>query len=82
VENLNVSTRQGCNFPLRQVRATEAKQTPNAAASSRADQCVTPSRAGGRPSSARVATTTPISSISGGRPLRGRFPNAEIPPFS
>jgi hypothetical protein len=41
VENVNVSTRQGCNFHLRQIRATEAQETPNSAASSRADQCVT-----------------------------------------
>jgi hypothetical protein len=71
VENLNVSTRQGCSFHFRQIRATVAKEIPNSAPSSRADQCVTPSRAGGRPFSARVATTTSISSIVGGRPLRG-----------
>jgi hypothetical protein len=82
VENLNVSVRHGCRFHLRQIRATVAKEIFSSAASSRADQCVTPSRAGGRPASARVATTTSISSISTGRPLRGRSSNARTPPVS
>jgi hypothetical protein len=59
------------SFHVPQIRATEAREIPSSAASSRADQCVTPNRAGGRPSSARVATTTSTSSISGSRPLRG-----------
>jgi hypothetical protein len=56
---------------LRQIRATVAKEIFNSPASNRADQCVTPRCGGGRPSSASVATTTSISSISGGLPLRG-----------
>ena len=48
-----------------------ANEIPSSAASNRADQCVTPRCSGGRPPSANVATTTSISSISGGRPLRG-----------
>jgi len=71
VENLKVCTRQGCRFHLRQIRATLAKEIPSSAPSSRADQCVTPRRCGGRPSSASVATTTSTSSMVGGRPLRG-----------
>ena len=71
VENLNVSVRHGCSPHLRQIRATEANEIPSSAPNNRADQCVIPNRAGGRPSSASVATTTSISSISGGRPLRG-----------
>jgi transposase InsO family protein len=42
VENLNVSTRQGCSFHLRQILATVAKEIPRWSPSSRADQCVTP----------------------------------------
>lgn len=82
VENLNVSVRHGCRSHLRQIRATEAKEMFNSAASNRADQRVTPRCAGGRPSWARVATTTSISSISGGRPLRFWSSNARIPPAS
>src|SRR5664279_1086040 len=35
VENLNVSTRHGCSFHFRQIRATVAKETPRWVASSR-----------------------------------------------
>ncbi len=82
VENLNVCTRHGCRFHLRQIRATVANEIFSWSASSRADQCVTPSCAGRRPWSASVATTTSISSISGGCPLRGRSSNTRIPPTS
>ena len=71
VENLNVSRRHGCSFHLRQIRATEANEIP----SSRGQQPGRPVRhpqTGRRAApSASVATTTSISSISGGRPLRG-----------
>ena len=77
VENLNVSTRQGCTFHLRQIRATVAKEIPSSAPSSRDDQCVTPSAAGG---AARVAASTATSSCVAGRPDRGRSPNAASPP--
>jgi transposase-like protein len=46
----------------------------------RADQCVIPSRAGGRPSFTSVATTTSASLISGGRPERGSSSRPLIPP--
>src|SRR5680860_1119672 len=55
VENLKVSTRHGCSFHLRQIRATVAKEMPSCAASSRLDQCVTPSSGGG---GCKVVTTT------------------------
>jgi len=34
-------------FHLRQIRATDANETPSSAAMNRADQCVMPSRSGG-----------------------------------
>ena len=77
VENLNVSTRQGCSFQSRQIRATMAKPTPSSAASSRLDQCVTPSRCGGGVS---VAATTCASSTRRGRPDRLRSCSAASPP--
>ncbi len=77
VENVNVSTRQGCRSQLRQIRATVAKPTPNSAASSRLDQCVTPSRRGG---GVNVATTTCASSTRRGRPERFRSSSARSPP--
>jgi hypothetical protein len=60
VLKLNVSTRCGWMFHLRQILATEANEMPSSAASTHADQCVIPSRCGGRPSLASVATTTSI----------------------
>src|SRR5664279_369492 len=77
VEKVNVSTRHGCSFHFRQIRATVAKETPRWVASSRADQCVTPSFAGG---GSNVATTTATSSCTGGRPDRARSSNAAAPP--
>ena len=71
VLNLKVSIRCGWIFHLRQIRATLAKEIPSSAARNRADQCVSPSRDGGLPSLAGVATTTSISSISAGPPDRG-----------
>ena len=65
--NLNVSIRCGWMPHLRQIRATLANEMPSSAARNRADQCVIPSRSGGLPSSASVATTTSASLISAGR---------------
>ena len=79
---MNVCTRHGCRFHLRQIRATVANPIFSSAASNRAGQCVTPRCSGGRPSSASVATTTAISSTSDGRPLRGRSSSAAIPPVA
>jgi hypothetical protein len=79
VLTLNVSIRRGWIFHFRQIRATPAKEITNSPAKNRADQCVVPSRASGRPPSASVATTTSASSISGGRPLRGSSSSALIP---
>ena len=76
MENLKVSTRHGCRSHFRQIRATDAKEIPNWSASSRADQCVTPSVSGG---SVKVATTTSASSITAGRPGRSRSANPFIP---
>ncbi len=77
VENLNVSTRQGCRFHLRQIRATVANPMPSSPANSRLDQCVTPSRSGGGFS---VAVTTSASSTRRGRPDRLRSSSAASPP--
>src|SRR4051812_24019275 len=68
VENLNVSTRCGWMSHLRQILATVENEVPKGLASSRDDQCVTPSPAGGLPPFDNVATTTSISSTSAGRP--------------
>jgi hypothetical protein len=77
VENLNVSRRQGCSFHLRQIRAISLKEIPSCWPSNRADQCVTPSEAGGDSS---VATTTATSSTTGGRPERLSSASAATPP--
>ena len=45
-----------------------ANEMPSSAARNRADQCAIPSRCGGLPSLASVATTTSASSICAGRP--------------
>jgi hypothetical protein len=58
VENVNVSRRQGCSFQSRQIRATDANETPRCRPKRRADQCVTPSDCGGP---CTVATTTATS---------------------
>jgi hypothetical protein len=76
VENLNVSTRHGCRFHFRQIRATDANDTPSSRASSRADQCVTPNDGGGF---VMVATTTSASSIRRGRPGRSSSASPAIP---
>ena len=80
VPNLNVSTWPGRMPQRRQTRATLANEMPSSAASSRADHCAAPSRGGGLPSLASVATTTSASSIRGGRPERGSSSSALIPP--
>jgi hypothetical protein len=75
-----LATRWGWMPHLRQIRATDANEMPSSAPRNRADQCVIPSRSGGRPSLASVATTTSISSITAGRPERGSSSSALIPP--
>jgi hypothetical protein len=76
VENLKVSRRQGCRPHLRQIRATQTLEMPSWADSSRLDQCVTPSRAGGGSS---VASTTATSSTCAGRPGFGRSARPPMP---
>jgi hypothetical protein len=76
VENLNVSVRHGCSPHLRQIRATHTFEMPSRAASSRLDQCVTPSVPGGGSS---VASTTATSSTCGGRPGFGRSSSPPMP---
>jgi hypothetical protein len=49
---------------------------PSSAPSSRDDQCVTPSRSGG---GSRVASTTPTSSTTAGRPGLGRSNSPPTP---
>ena len=78
-ENLKVSTRQGCRFQSRQTFATVAKLTPSSVASSRDDQCVTPSFTGGL---VNVATTISLCETVRGRPGRSRSSNAAKPPVS
>jgi len=77
VENLNVSALPGFSPQRRQMRATVAKLTPSWSARSRADQCVTPSTAGGL---SNVAAMIACSSCTAGRPDRGRSSNAIRPP--
>jgi len=80
VENLNVCTRWGLRPYSRQIMDTVKFDTPTSAASSRVDQCVTPSRWGG-PARVRATMSRRISSsISRGRPGRGRSLNASMPP--
>ena len=55
---------------------TDPNEIPSWPASSRADQCVTPSSSGGL---ASVATTTSASSITVGRPDRSRSASPAIP---
>jgi hypothetical protein len=69
VENLNVSTRHGARPHFFQTLAMVTLLSPSSAASSRDDQCVTPSRAGG---ASRVASTIATSSICCARPGLGR----------
>ena len=79
VENLNVSAFHGFRPQRRQIRATVAKLTPRWSASKRADQCVTPSLAGG---GSNVAAMIACSSCTGGRPDRGRSSSAASPPVA
>ena len=65
VENLNVSRRQGCSPYSRHTSATFTFERPISAASSRLDQCVTPSLRGGGSS---VRSTIATSSVVRGRP--------------
>src|SRR5215204_2379477 len=76
VENLNVSTRHGARPHLFHTAPTAKLLIPNSAASSRVDQCVTPSRSGGGSS---VAATTAASSIIRGRPGFGRSSRPPTP---
>ncbi len=70
MENLNVSIRFGWIFHLRQIRATEEKETPKRSAMILADECGIPSYAGGFPSLVRVSAISANSSITGSRPGR------------
>jgi len=54
-----------------------AEEMPSPAASSRDDQCVTPSRSGGFSS---IVTTIAVSSTVFGWPARARSPSARMPP--
>jgi hypothetical protein len=76
VENLNVSTRQGWTPYAFHARATVAWSTPNRGASSRLDQCVTPSFFGG---GRNVASTIFRSSTVFGRPDRSASDRAGNP---
>ena len=77
MENLKLSRRHGCSPHLRQIAATHTLEMPNCSPSSRLDQCVTPSDAGGGSS---VASTTATSSTWAGRPGFGRSSRPAIPP--
>ena len=76
VENLNVSARHGCSPYSRHTSATLTLDRPSSAASSRDDQCVTPSRSGGGSS---VRSTIATSSIVRGLPGFGRSSSPPIP---
>ena len=76
MENLKLSARHGCNPHSRHTSATLTLDTPSSAASSRLDQCVTPSRWGGGSS---VASTIATSSVVRGLPGFGRSSSPPIP---
>ncbi len=76
VENLKVSRRHGLTPYLRQARATVASPIPKWLPSSRDDQWVTPSLAGG---GSRVAAMIAASSIVFGRPGRCSSSRPAIP---
>ena len=76
VENLNDSVRQGCSPYSRHTLATFTFDRPSSAASSRLDQCVTPSRCGG---GSKVASTMATSSVVRGLPGRGRSSSPPVP---
>jgi hypothetical protein len=75
-ENLKDSVRQGCSPHSRHTLATFTFDRPSSAASSRDDQCVTPSRVGGGSS---VASTTATSSVVRGLPGLGRSSRPPMP---
>lgn len=77
MENLNVSTRHGCNAQSRQIFATVAALIPSSLPSNREDQCVTPSRSGG---GVKVATTSALCDTTRGLPGRSRSSSAARPP--
>ena len=76
MENLKLSVRHGCSFHSRHTSATLTLDRPSSAASSRDDQCVTPSRLGG---GSRVASTIATSSVVRGLPGFGRSSSPPIP---
>jgi len=83
VENLNVSDRHGLRPHSAQIRATVMCDTPPTwSASSRDDQCVTPSFSGGGSSVAARICSRLSCPIVGGAPDRGASSNASIPPCS
>src|SRR5690348_12486965 len=76
VENLKLSARQGCSPHSRHTSAILTFDRPSSAASSRDDQCVTPSRDGG---GSRVASTIATSSVTRGLPGLARSSSPPIP---
>jgi len=76
VENLKLSARHGCSPHSRHTSATFTFEMPSSAASSRDDQCVTPSRSGG---GSNVASTIATSSTVRGLPGLGRSPSPPLP---
>ena len=76
VENLKLSVRHGCSPHSRHTSATLTLEMPSSAASSRDDQCVTPSRFGGGSS---VASTMATSSVVRGLPGLGRSSSPPVP---
>ena len=76
MENLKLSARHGCSPHSRHTSAILTLDTPSSAASSRDDQCVTPSRSGGGSS---VASTIATSSVVRGLPGLGRSSSPPIP---
>ena len=76
VENLKLSARHGCSPHSRHTSAILTFETPSSAASSRDDQCVTPSRSGG---GSRVASTIATSSVVRGLPGSGRSASPPVP---
>ena len=76
VENWKLSARHGCSPHSRHTSATLTLEMPSSAASSRDDQCVTPSRLGGGSS---VASTIATSSMTRGLPGFGRSSSPPAP---
>ena len=73
---LEVAARQGCSPYSRHTSATFTFDRPSSAASSRDDQCVTPSRCGGGSS---FASTIATSSVVRGWPGLGRSSSPPMP---